>query len=124
MNIVAWVLQVLLAAGFLLHGILYLAAPEALVSRMRQQGGWPPSIPTGFRMFIGAAEILGAIGLVGPSLIHFLPWLTPLAALALAFVTASASVYHVRRHEPPAPLVITILALAVAYLRWVVVPIS
>ena len=47
-----------------------------------------------------------------------------LAALALAFVTASASVYHVRRHEPPTPLVFMVLALAVAYLRWFVVPIS
>lgn len=124
MNVIAWILQVLLAIVFVFHGILYLAAPEALVGRMRQQGGWPPSIPTGFRKFIGGAEILGAIGLVGPSLIHVIPWLTPLAALCLAFVTASASVYHLRRREPPAALVIMVLCVVVVYLRWVVVPIS
>ena len=124
MNVVAWILQVLLGVVFLFHGVMYLFAPEALVSRMREQGGWPPSIPTGFRMFIGAAEIAGAIALVGPPLIHVLPWLTPLAALALAFVTGSASVYHVRRREPPLPLVFMVLALTVAYLRWVVVPVS
>jgi uncharacterized membrane protein YphA (DoxX/SURF4 family) len=124
MNVIAWILQVLLAILFVFHGILYLAGPEPLVARMRQQGGWPPSIPTGFRRFIGGAEILGAIALIGPSLIHVLPWLTPLAALLLAFVTASASVYHVRRHEPPIPLVVTVLCLVVVYLRWVVVPIT
>jgi len=124
MNILAWILQVVLGILFVFHGITYLAAPEGLVGRMRQQGSWPPSISISFRRFVGGAEILGAVGLIAPALFHVLPWLTPLAALCLAFVTASASVYHVRRHEPPAPLIVTVLCLVVAYLRWVTVPIS
>ena len=76
-------------------------------------------------MFIGVAELFGAIGLIGPALTHILPWLTPLAALGLAVVMASASVYHIRRKEPPAAaLVLMVLALAVVFLRWQVVPIS
>jgi uncharacterized membrane protein YphA (DoxX/SURF4 family) len=124
MNIAAWILQVLLAVIFVFHGVLYVASPEALVARMRQQGQWPPTIPTGFRIFIGVAELFGAIGLIGPALTHILPWLTPLAALGLAVVMASASVYHIRRKEPPTALVLMVLALAVVYLRWQVVPIS
>jgi putative oxidoreductase len=124
MNIVAWILQVLLALVFLFHFVVYAISPEALVRRMREQGLWPPAIPEGFRRFIGIAELAGAIGLIVPALTHVLPWLVPLAALGLAVVTISATVYHLRRREPPIPAVLAALALVVVYLRWQVVPIS
>lgn len=123
-NVVAWVLQVLLALVFVFHFVLYAISPEALTRGMRDQGAWPPAIPDGFRRFIGIAELFGAIGLILPAATRILPWLTPLAAAALAFVTLSATVYHLRRSEPPFPLVLAILCLLVVYLRWAVVPIS
>lgn len=124
-NVLAWILQVFLAALFVLHGIMYVASPELLIRQMRERRRWPPAIPIRFRQFIGGAELLGAVGLIGPALTHILPWLTPLAALGLAMVMAGASVYHIRRKESPAlVLVLMVLALAVVYLRWQVVPIS
>ena len=122
-NVVAWILQALVALVFVFHFALYAISPEVLTRRMRTQGQWPPAIPEWFRRFIGIAELLGAIGLVGPAATRILPWLTPVAAACLAFVTLSASVYHVRRREPPTPLVIMILCLVVVLLRWQVVPI-
>jgi hypothetical protein len=123
-NVVAWILQALLAIVFVFHFVLYALSPAALTRTMREQGQWPPAIPDGFRRFIGIAELLGAIGLILPAATRILPWLTPVAAAGLAFVTLSASVYHRRRREPPFPLVIAVLCLAVVWLRWQVVPIS
>ena len=124
MNVVAWILQILLALGFLGHFLLYAISPEPMVRGMRAQGQWPPAIPEGFRRFIGIAELAGALGLILPALTHILPWLTPLAALCLAIVTISASVYHLRRKEPPFPAVLAVLCLVLFYLRWQVVPLS
>ena len=122
-TLVAWILQALLALFFVFHFVYYAISPEALVRGPREQGQWPPAIPEWFRRFIGIAELFGAIGLVGPAATGILPWLTPLAALCLAFVTLSATVYHLRRREPPRPVVFMVLCLAVVYLRWRVVPI-
>ncbi len=123
-NLAAWVLQVLLAAFFVFHGVMYLLAPERMVSDMRAKGQWPPAIPDRLRRFIGAAEICGAIGLLLPAATRLLPWLTPLAALGLATVTLCAVVYHLRRREPPVPILFAVLAIVVLYLRWQVAPIG
>jgi hypothetical protein len=124
-NVVAWALQALLAVVFVFHFVLYAVSPAALTRPMSAQGQWPPAISEGFRRFIGIAELLGAIGLILPAATRILPWLTPVAAAGLAFVTLSATVYHLRRREPPAlPLVIMVLCLVVVWLRWQVVPIS
>ena len=37
---------------------------------------------------IGTLEVLGAIGLILPSALHILPWLTPAAAFLLAALMA------------------------------------
>lgn len=124
-NTVAWVLQGILALVFLLHGILYTLAPEPLVRPMREQRGWPPAISTSFRMFIGVAELVAAVGLILPGLLHLLTFLTPLAGVGLVIVMAGATVYHVCRHETsavPLTLVLLVLAGAVGFVRWQVVP--
>jgi uncharacterized membrane protein YphA (DoxX/SURF4 family) len=126
-NVLAWVLQGLLALVFLFHGILYSLSPEPMVRGMREQGGWPPAIPAWFRVFIGVAEILAAIGLILPSVTHVLPGLTPLAAAGLVIVMAGAIVYHARRGEYPMVAGVAVLLVLVAvtgFLRWMTVPIS
>ena len=124
MNVVAWILQILLAVVFLGHFVYYAISPEAMIRGQREQGRWPPAIPDGLRRFIGVAELAGALGLILPALTHILPWLTILAALCLALVTILASIYHLRRKEPPFPAIFAVLCLVLAYLRWQVVPIS
>ena len=127
MNVVAWILQSLLALVFLFHGIVYLLSPEALVRSMREQGQWPPAIPSSFRVFIGVAELLAAVALVLPGLFHVGTWLTPLAAAGLVIVMVGATVYHLRRRENVVvPVVVVLLALSAItlFLRWQVVPLS
>ncbi len=123
-NVVAWVLQALLAVVFLFHGIVYAISPEPMVRPMRQGGGWPPAIPSWFRVFIGVAELLAAVGLVLPGLLHVLTFLTPLAAAGLVVVTAGAAVYHLRRREMfmvPVVVALLVLSAVVVFLRWQVV---
>jgi uncharacterized membrane protein YphA (DoxX/SURF4 family) len=121
MNKALWVLQVLLAAVFLAHGWLMLAPPAELVDMMNAQLG------VALRLFIGAAEVLAAIGLIAPAATRILPWLTPLAAAGLVIVMVSATVLHLVRAEYSSAATTTVLlviAAAVAYLRWKVRPIA
>ncbi|MCX6045550.1 MAG: DoxX family protein [Chloroflexi bacterium] len=120
MKIFLWVLQVLLAAAFAAHGWLFLSPPAELLVTMNSM------LPTWFRLFLGLAEVLAAIGLILPGLTRILPGLIPLAAAGLMIVMASASVLHVTRGEISSAIttaVLFILVTFVAYMRWKVTPV-
>lgn len=122
MNVVLWIIQVLLAALFALHGRMMLpASPVITQPRMN----YILAIPLTFRRFIGVAEILAAVGLILPGLTNILPVLTPLAAVGLVIVMIGAIVMHIQRKEYPAVvfnLVLGALAAFVAYGRFVLSP--
>lgn len=65
MNILLWVLQVILAVIYALHGYLMLNPPPPV------RGGM--GIPDPFRLFIGVAELLAAAGLLLPGLTRRMP---------------------------------------------------
>jgi len=121
LRIVLWILQVLLAAMYVWHGLLFVAPPAELVEIMNA------SIAPGLRMFIGVAELLAAVGLIVPSVTRILPWLTPLAAAGLMIVMGSATVFHLSRGETSSAIsaaVLFVLVTIVAYMRWKVAPIA
>lgn len=121
MNITLWILQALLAAAFAAHGWMLLFPPPELLPVMNEQLG------VGFRLFLGVAEIAGAIGLLLPAMTRKLPWLTPVAAACLAFVVASATVLHLFRAETGSAaitVILFLLAAFVAYGRWRIRPIG
>jgi hypothetical protein len=95
MDIVLWILQVLLSFVFL--GIGYSHAFR--FNQMAAQPGtkWMLAVGRQQMRVIGVLEILGAIGLIVPALTGILPWLTPLAASALALLMVFAIVFHARR---------------------------
>jgi len=131
MNIVLWILQVLLAVLFLLHGYLYVVWPPAMVEQMRQRNPNPQQdvlgISPSFRRFLGVAEWLAAVGLIAPGLTGILPWLTTLAAFGLMIVMAGAVVYHWRRGETQQVIptgILFVLVTFVAYMRWQVLPLQ
>ena len=118
-SVVLWALQGLMAAQFLFHGILYVAPPADMVDQMNAM------LAPEFRVFIGVAEILAAIGLILPGVTRILPWLTPMAALGLMIVTGSATVFHLVRGEPSYAIYTAVLFMIVtfvAYMRWRVRP--
>ncbi len=117
MDIVAWILQIVLAAAMLGAGGMKLARPKpALVSGGM---GWAEDFTDTNIKLIGAVEVLGAIGLIVPWLTGIAPILTPLAAVGIALVMAGAVVVHVRRKEQfVPPLVLGVIAVVVAVLRF------
>jgi hypothetical protein len=120
MNIVLWVLQVLLAAAFLAHGLLLLFPPAAMVEVMNA------TMSASLRVFIGVAEVLAAVGLTLPGMTRILPWLISWAAVGLMIVMICATVFHVMRGEIGSAIttaILLVLATFVAYMRWKVKPI-
>jgi uncharacterized membrane protein YphA (DoxX/SURF4 family) len=120
MNIVLWVLQALLALAFFAHGCLLLFPPAEMLQQMSD-------IPTWFRFFLGAAEVLAAIGLTLPGLTRVAPWLIAWAAAGLMIVMVSATVLHTSRGETGAAITTAALLVVltfVAYMRWKVLPIQ
>ena len=121
MNVILWILQIFLAAAFLAHGIFYLFPPADMVVQMNA------IVPPAFRIVIGAAEVLAAIGLTLPGMTRIHPWLVSAAAVGLMMVTGSATVFHTVRAET-SPAIATaflfVLSSVLAYMRWKVAPIA
>jgi len=96
MNTVVWIVQGVLAAMFGISGFFKLAMPR---ERLKLSMEWVKEYTGPGVMFIGACELLGAIGLILPMAFHVLPILTPLAATGLAIVMIFASRIHILRKE-------------------------
>jgi uncharacterized membrane protein YphA (DoxX/SURF4 family) len=121
MNILLWVLQALLAAAFLAHGLLFLSPPPQIAAQINA------ALPRWFQLFVGVAELLAAIGLTLPGLTRIAPWLIAWAAVGIMIVTASATVFHLWRGEMSSAattLLLFAVATFVGYMRYRVLPIG
>jgi uncharacterized membrane protein YphA (DoxX/SURF4 family) len=123
-NLLLWIGQVLLALGFLTAG--YGHSLGFARSSIRPGMAWLTAVGRDRMRLIGGLEILGGVGVVLPAATGVLPWLTPLAATALAVVMALAIVFHARRQGERSSIVVNVIlgviAALVAYGRFVVVP--
>jgi len=115
MNIVLWILQVLLELMFLFAG-----GSKFLMPYEEMRANMTVELPHWFVLFIGAAEVLGGLGLVLPWALGIMPKLTPIAAALLAVVMAGAVVVSAFGGIAMAifPFVILVLLLVVARGRW------
>ena len=119
MTYVLWIVQALLALVFLFAGGFKLVTPlDVLYTLM------PLPLPGVFVRFIGACEVLGALGLILPGLTRIRPQLTPLAARGLVLIMVGAVMF-----TPPEdlslavlPIVVGLLAAFVAYGRARIAP--
>lgn len=117
MNKILWILQIVLGLVFFVIGVIHFVLPAGLPERM----AWMYALPAGLHYFSGAAEILGALGLVLPGALRTQTRLTPLAALGLAAVMLGAAAWHLTRGEPANVVTNVILAAVaglVAFGRW------
>jgi uncharacterized membrane protein YphA (DoxX/SURF4 family) len=125
MTIVLWVMQALLALGFLLAGVSKLTRPIATLSKRM---GWVTVVPAWQVRGIGLAETLGAIGLILPGVTGIAPLLTVAAAAGLLIVMVGAAVFHSVRHEGAQAVVPTLvlgaLALVIVVGRLTVAPLA
>lgn len=119
MSVGLWILQGLLALTFAIQGWYYASSP----AEIQQLTG----LGIGMIVFVGVAELAGALGLVVPTLTRTAPYLTPLAATGLAIIMAGAVGFHLMRGETgavPLAALLFVLTAFVAYGRWALVPIG
>ena len=95
MNITLWVVQIILAAGFVYSGWM----KTVLIKSSKKTWAWVNDMPRVLVVLIGIAELLGALGLVLPWAINIAPVLTPYAAIALAAVVLLGMLFHIWRKE-------------------------
>ena len=119
MNIALWIAQVLLALLFLFAGGMKLVLPLDKLTGPVELPGW-------FTRFIGVAEVLGAVGVILPSLLRIRPGMTPLAASGLVLIMIGAIAVTLRGGMIGPALfsfVIGLLAAFVAHGRWRLAPV-
>jgi uncharacterized membrane protein YphA (DoxX/SURF4 family) len=124
MDIALWVIQILIALAFLAAGIMKASQP---IEKLKTNMGWVENSTPIFVRLVGILEILGGIGLILPAATRILPWLTPVAAIGLVLTMIGAIIVHLQRKEYShlgAPIILLLLALFIAYGRFVLVPIS
>jgi putative oxidoreductase len=114
-NIALWIVQVILAAMFLMAGFTKITKTEADLAAMMP---WTEAVPLLMVRFIGTAEFLGAVGLLLPSLLRIKPVLTPVAASGLVLVMTLAAVFHISRGEFGAIGFNLMLALLAGLVAW------
>jgi uncharacterized membrane protein len=110
-NVVVWVLQGVLAAAFVMAGVLKTTQPK---DKLLPKLPWVEDFSTSTVRLIGTAELLGGLGLVAPAATGILPILTPVAAVALAVVMVLAAGTHARRREPSGVAVNAVLFVLLA----------
>jgi uncharacterized membrane protein YphA (DoxX/SURF4 family) len=121
-NVALWIVQGLLALEFLVAGGMKLVMPLEVLTK-----GAPFPLPFMFLRFIGVCEVLGAIGLILPGLLHIRTGLTPLAAAGLVIImigATSLTVAYMGVGPAVPPLVTGLLAAFVAYGRWRLAPLG
>jgi putative oxidoreductase len=118
LHVTLWVLQIVLAALFVMAGGMKLFTPyDDLAAKM----AWVRDVPAWLPRFIGFCELAGAAGLILPAVTRIKPVLTACAAASLAIVMALAFGFHLSRGEwssAPIPLVLGLLCTFVAWGRF------
>ena len=113
MGVLAWIVGLVLAAGFVMAGLAKLRG-KADLNATRDRLGVSESL---WRA-IGGLEILGAVGVfIGLLDDGGVEWIGVLAALGLIIITIGAAAHHRRAGDPPKELVpaAVMLVLAVLY---------
>lgn len=124
LNITLWVAQVILAAMFLMAGIMKSTQP---IEELGKSLPWVNDFSLGLVRFIGISELLGGIGLLLPALLRIKPIFTPLAALGLFSIMVFAFVYHITKGQYQVlgfNLILGAIALFIAWGRYKKVPIQ
>ncbi|MBI5497747.1 MAG: DoxX family protein [Deltaproteobacteria bacterium] len=113
-NIALWFAQVLLAVAFGMAGLMKTTLPMA---ELMEKLPWTADVGQLTR-FIGACELLGALGMILPALTRIQPRLTALAGAGFTLLMILAAVFHLIRGEPQALLVNGTLGALAAFVAW------
>ncbi len=96
LNIALWIAQSLLAAMFLMAGIMKLISS---IDDLAMSLPWVSDVSSSLVRFIGLSELLGGLGLLLPSILKIKPKLTVWSASGLITVMLFAAIFHATRGE-------------------------
>ncbi len=112
MKIAVWIASALLALAFIaVGGSKLLASPVDL--QHTAQG-----VPVALLKLAGAAEVLGAIGLVVPAATRIMPVLTPIAATGLVLTMVGATITNFAVGGPATAVATIALGAVAALVAW------
>ncbi len=115
MNAALWAAQGILAIIFMMAGAMKLMKTK---SELAEKMDWVEDFSQSTIRLIGAAEVMGTVGLILPALTGIAPILTPFAASGLAVITMGAMVVHLRRREYALALMGMMLAAMSVFVAW------
>jgi uncharacterized membrane protein len=115
MNMGLWVSQILLATAFGIFGMMKATQP---IDQLAEMMKWVPTMPPAFVRTLGVLEVLGAVGLLLPSLTRIKPRLTVIAALCIIVLQILAMGLHIMRGEAEALGLNAILIALAAFILW------
>jgi uncharacterized membrane protein len=95
-QILLWIAQILLSLCLGWAGIVKLFQP---VEQLEMMWPWTGEVSPASVKLTGIIDLLGALGLLIPSLFRFKPVLTPIAAIGVILLMIAASVFHICRGE-------------------------
>lgn len=115
LNIALWLAQFVLAAAYGLFGSMKATQPLDQLATMMQ---WIPDFPVWFVRGLGVVEVLGAIGLILPSLTRIQPRLTVVAALLILVHQGCAIALHLSKGEASVLGLNMVLIALAAFIFW------
>lgn len=112
MKVTVWIVSALLALAFLFVGGMKLLAPAAEMAQNSQ------GVPVVLLRIAGAAEVLGALGLILPAATRIAPLLTPLAASGLVAVMLGATITNLVIGAYSVAVQTVVLGLLAGFVAW------
>lgn len=117
MNTALWIAQGVLAAAFLVAGLLKVFGNRDMA--ISNGIGYAEDFSEGALTSIGILEILAALGLVLPGVLDIAPMLVPWAAVGLMVLMVGAFIVHVRRRDEMRMMAANVvLFLLAAFVAW------
>jgi uncharacterized membrane protein len=115
MNVFLWIVQAILAVMFAMSGAQKAIQPK---DQLAAKYLWMHDFSQESVRFIGVVEVLGAIGLIVPSVTGIAPVLAPVAGTGLAVLLVLAAAVHIRRREPRGVWVTAVLFALTVLVVW------
>lgn len=123
-NVLLWIAQVLISTSLIWAAYVKLFQP---IEELEIMWPWTGDVSPTFVRLTGIIDLIGALGVILPSLFRFKPTLAPIAAMGIVSLMISASIFHIYRGEASKigfNIVFAMIAAFIAYGRWKLVPIQ
>lgn len=115
LNIALWLAQAILAASLIWAASLKLFQP---IEKLALMWPWVAQVSMTLVKFTGIVDLLGAVGLIIPTLIHAKSKLTPFTASGIIVLMICAGIFHIVRGEASVIGVNIVFAAIAAFITW------